>query len=362
MNTTESRDLTRVVLMVLFILALMIASFRILTPFLLALVWATTIVIATWPLLLKTEAWLGKRRGAAVAVMVTVTLLIFVLPAIFALDSILSNRETISAWLAALPTMTLPASPAWVRQIPLLGTKIATAWDDLAAAGTQAIFVHLAPYTNDAFAWLLRRAGALGGAFIQFLLTVGIAGILYSKGEMAADGVIRFGRRLGGENGESALRLAASSIRAVALGVIVTALTQTVLAGIGLAVTGVPFAAVLTAAIFVLCIAQIGPIVVMIPATIWMYAQGEPVWGTVLLVWSLAVGLLDNFLKPMLIKRGADLPLLLIFAGVIGGLLSFGILGLFVGPVVLAVTYTLLKRWIDTGSAAAQPAGKASLP
>jgi len=349
MTTLESRDLTRIVLMVLFILALMIASFRILTPFLLAIIWASTIVIATWPLLLKVEAALGKRRGAAVAVMIAVTLLAFVLPLGLTLDSILSNRETISAWLAALPTMTLPAAPAWVRQIPLVGAKIATGWDDLAAAGTQAIFVRLSPGTKDAFAWLLSRVGGLGTALIQFLLTIGIAGILYSKGELAAAGAIQFGRRLGGANGESVIRLAAQSVRAVALGVIVTALTQSVLAGIGLAVTGVPFAAILTAVIFVLCIAQIGPILVMIPATIWMYSKGESVWGTVLLIWSLAVGLMDNFLKPMLIKRGADLPILLIFAGVLGGLLSFGVIGLFVGPVVLAVTYTLLHRWVTTG-------------
>jgi predicted PurR-regulated permease PerM len=350
MKTFESHGLTRVVLMVLFILALMISSFRILTPFLLAVVWASTIVIATWPLLLRIEAMLGKRRGAAVAVMVSVTLLAFVLPIGLTLDSILSNRETISGWLAALPTMTLPASPAWVYQIPLVGAKIAAAWDDLAAAGTQAIFVRLAPYTNDLFAWVLSRAGALGAASIQFLLTVAIAGILYSKGELAAAGVIRFARRLGGENGESAIRLAAQSVRAVALGVIVTALAESILAWIGLAITGVPFAPILTAVIFVLCIAQVGPILVMIPATLWLYSQGESVWGTVLLVWTVALAVMDNFLKPMLIKRGADLPILLIFAGVIGGLLAFGVIGLFVGPVVLAVTYTLLQRWVDTGS------------
>ena len=133
----------------------------------------------------------------------------------------------------------------------------------------------------------------------------------------------------------------------MALGVGVTAVVQTVLGGIGLAVAGVPFASLLSAVMLMLCIAQLGPALVLFPAVAWMYWTGETAWATVLLVWSLVVSTLDNILRPMLIKKGADLPLLLIFAGVIGGLLGFGLIGIFVGPVVLAVTYTLLGAWIE---------------
>ena len=349
--STESRDLTRTVLMILFILGLIVWSFRILTPFLLSTVWASTIVVATWPLLLKIEAWLGKRRGAAVAVILVVMLLAFVLPLGLAVDSIVSHRETISGWLAALPGKTIPTAPAWVRNLPAVGEKIAVAWDELAAAGTKAIFVRLSPHTKGAFAWVMSRAGGLGTIFVQFVLTVGIAGILYSKGETAASGVVRFGRRLGGDRGESVVRLAGQSVRAVALGVIVTAVVQSFLSGVGLAVAGVPFATMLTGLVLVLCIAQIGPLLVMLPASIWLYMQGSHGWGIALFVWSIPVGLLDNVMRPILIKRGADLPILLIFAGVIGGLLSFGVVGLFVGPVVLAVTYTLLRQWVENDSA-----------
>ena len=142
------------------------------------------------------------------------------------------------------------------------------------------------------------------------------------------------------------MELAGQAIRAVALGIIVTALAQSALAGIGLAVAGVPYAAVLTALAFLLCIAQIGPGLVLIPAIAWLYWKDATVAATLLLIWSVGVILLDNFLRPILIRRGADLPLLLIMAGVIGGLFAFGVLGLFVGPVVLAVTYTLLNAWI----------------
>ena len=184
---------------------------------------------------------------------------------------------------------------------------------------------------------------------IQCLLTVIISAILYSGGESAAVALRRFARRIAGQRADDVVVLAAKTIRGVALGVGLTAVLQTALGGIGLAVAGVPATAVLTAVMFILCIAQLGPVLVLIPAVIWLYWSDQTLWGTVLLVWSILVGSLDNFLRPILIKKGADLPLLLIFAGVIGGLLAFGIIGLFIGPVVLAVTYTLLGAWVDRG-------------
>jgi predicted PurR-regulated permease PerM len=159
----------------------------------------------------------------------------------------------------------------------------------------------------------------------------------------------RFGQRLAGERGEDAVVLAGQAIRGVALGVVVTALVQSLLGGIGLAVAGVPFAPVLTALMFMLCIAQLGPLLVLLPAVAWMYWSGDNAWATFLLIWTLIVGSLDNFLRPFLIKKGADLPLLLILAGVIGGLIAFGLVGIFIGPVVLAVGYTLLDAWVAGG-------------
>ena len=132
------------------------------------------------------------------------------------------------------------------------------------------------------------------------------------------------------------------------------------LAGLGLAIAGVPFAGVLTVLALVLCIAQVGPILVLVPAIIWLYGSGQAGWGTFLLVWTIPVVTLDNVVRPILIKKGADLPLLLIFAGVLGGLVSFGLIGIFVGPVVLAVGHTLLEAWIDAGEP--QPRGRMSQP
>ena len=157
----------------------------------------------------------------------------------------------------------------------------------------------------------------------------------------------RFGRRLAGERGDNVVQLAGKAIRGVALGVVLTAFVQALLGGIGLWVAGVPFAAVLTAVMFMLAVAQIGAVPVLVCALVWLWFQGSTGWFVALLVWTIIVGSMDNVLRPILIKKGADLPLLLIFAGVIGGLVSFGLLGLFVGPVVLAVAYTLLDAWVS---------------
>lgn len=143
------------------------------------------------------------------------------------------------------------------------------------------------------------------------------------------------------------MRLAGQAIRGVALGVVVTAIGQTLIAGVGLAIAGVPLASILTVLIFVLCIAQIGPILIMLPAVIWLFISDQPGWGTFLLVWTVIVGTMDNVVRPILIKKGADLPLLLIFTGVIGGLISLGLIGIFVGPVILAVSHTLMEAWLD---------------
>jgi predicted PurR-regulated permease PerM len=251
----------------------------------------------------------------------------------------------ISTWARALRGLSLPGPPHWLETLPLVGAKIAEIWRDAAASG----FETLTPYASQAGRWLASRAGDAGSVLVQSMLTVVIAAVLYAQGDATADGVLRFFERLGGDRGVRAVVLAAQATRSIALGVVVTAIAQSVLGGIGLLVAGVPFAGLLTIVMFMLCIAQVGPTVVLLPAVIWMYATGETGRATMLLVFLIVAGTMDNFLRPFLIKRGADLPLLLIFAGVIGGLISIGLVGIFVGPVVLAVTYRLLEEWVREG-------------
>ena len=344
------RDLVRTTLGVLFIGALIVASFWIMRPFIAATIWATMLVVATWPVLLWFEARLWGRRSLAVLVMTLLRLLLFVVPMMLAIATIVSHSDAIVTQAKALADLDVQHPPQWVGSLPFVGQKVAQAWEQALASGAAGLIARLAPYADDIARFFVAQAGSVGFVFIQFLLTVVISALMYAGGESAAQAVHRFGRRLAGEHGDSAVTLAGQAIRGVALGVGVTAVVQAGLGGIGLAIVGVPFAGLLTAAMLLLCIAQLGVFPVLVPAVAWIYWNGETGWGTFLLVWALVVGTLDNFLRPALIKRGADLPLLLIFAGVIGGLLAFGLVGIFVGPVVLAVAYTLVGSWVGDGT------------
>ncbi|MGR8933045.1 MAG: AI-2E family transporter YdiK [Gammaproteobacteria bacterium] len=336
-------DLTRTLLAVFFICALAGLSLWIIQPFLFAALWATMVVVATWRLLLSAQAKFGGRRAPAAALMTGALLLIFVIPFTLAVNTIADNAGQIIAWGKNLSSFQFPASPPeWLQKIPFA----ADYWKNHISADETGITKKITPFIGRTISWFITEAGNFGMLTMQFLLTVVITAILYASGETAGQSILRFGRRLAGDAGENAILLAAQAIRGVALGVVVTALIQSSLAGVGLFVAGIPFAVILTAVMFMLAIAQIGPLPVLAPAVGWLYWNGDSAWGTALLVWTLIVGSMDNIVRPILIKKGADLPFLLIFTGVVGGLIAFGLVGIFIGPVVLAVTYTLLAAWI----------------
>jgi predicted PurR-regulated permease PerM len=342
-------DITRHVLLVLFIVLLLVGSFLTLLPFLGGLVWAATVVIATWPLLLQVRARTGTRPWLAVVVMTTLALLAVILPFAFAVSTLLDVAHRGPEVLGKFLTKGLGPAPAWLGDIPAVGAQLTAKWQAIAAGGREGLIEAARPYFGAAAAWAISITGGIGMVMVHILLTIALVAILYAQGETAARGALAFGNRLGGSRGVEVMRLAAQAVRSVALGVVVTALVQSVLAGIALWLCGIPAAGVLAALVFMLGIAQLGPIPVLVPAIAWLYWTGDAFWGTVLLVLTIPIGALDNVLRPILIRRGVQLPMLLIIAGVIGGLLAFGVMGLFVGPVLLAATYTLGKSWVSEG-------------
>jgi predicted PurR-regulated permease PerM len=349
-STLKERDLARNTLAVLFMGLLIGTSLWVLWPFLAPAIWAAMVVIATWPLMLAIQRRLWGRRWLAVMVMLLALVLLFVAPLSAAIATVVGNADRIVGWAKAVAAFRLGAPPAWLLGLPVVGAVLASAWQELAAAGVDDVLEQLQPYAGEVTNWFVTEAGGIGRLLLQFLFTLLLAGVMYGCGEKAADVVRRFGRRLGGLHGQQVVDLAGAAIRGVAIGVGVTAVVQTVLGWFGLWVAGVPFAGVLTALMFMLCIAQIGALPVLLPAAIWAFWSGATGWGIFLVVWSVFVGTIDNVVRPLLIRVGADLPLLLIFVGVIGGLFAFGLVGVFVGPVVLAVAWTLLQAWLDEGN------------
>jgi len=349
-----SGDITRVVLLVLFIGLLLAGSLWTLLPFLGALIWAATVVIATWPLLLQLRARTGTRPWLAVAIMTTLALLAVILPFAFAVSTLLDVAHRGDDVLREFLTKGLGPPPEWLGKIPAVGAQLVEKWQELATGGRQGLIDAAEPYMGAATSWAIAITGGIGMVTVNILLTIAMVAILYAQGETAARGALAFGQRLGGERGMEVMRLAAQAVRSVALGVVVTALVQSILAGIALAVCGVPGAAVLAALVFMLGIAQLGPLPILVPAIAWLFWTDHTVPAWVLIVLAVPIGMLDNILRPILIRRGVQLPMLLIIAGVIGGLIGFGVMGLFVGPVLLAATYTLGKSWVIDGLAQAE--------
>jgi predicted PurR-regulated permease PerM len=342
----SSHDLTRTMLGVVCIGALIASTVWIVLPFVTAFLWASTIVISTWPVMLRLQAKLGGRRGLATTVMTLALLLVFLVPVSVSAAVLISNVKRIGMQVSSVSEIKIPPPPAWIQRIPVQGPKLAAEWTQAAEEGPTSIKTKLAPHAGRIIEWCVGRIGGIGAMLVQFLLTLIISAVLYMKGETAAGGVRRFARRIAGQNGDRAAILAAGTVRGVAIGVVVTAIIQATIAGAGLFLASVPAAGLLTAGAFLCCLAQIGPGLIMAPAVIWKFYSGDAVWGTVLLVFALVAATIDNFIRPVLIRKGANLPILLIIAGVIGGMLSFGIMGVFVGPVILAVTYVLLGEWI----------------
>jgi predicted PurR-regulated permease PerM len=349
-------DLARGTIGVLAIVTLIALTIWVLQPFLASTIWASMIVIATWPMMTRLQGWLWGSRAAATTVMTLALLLVLVVPLTLVIGTIAANADGLVKWAATMQTFTMPPPPDWVARVPVVGQRIVEGWQRLADSRLADLADTAAPYVVAAILWV---AGALQGfalLTLQLLLTVAITAVMYAKGEHAGEALLKFGRRLAGDHGDHVIRLAGQAIRAVAVGVVVTACAQATLAGLGLVLAGVPFAPVLTAVTLVLCIAQIGPMLVLGPSVAWLFWSGATGTATLLLIWSLVVIALDNLLRPILMTKGADLPMLLMFSGVMGGLLAFGLIGIFVGPVVLAISYTLLNAWIAAAPAPAHEA------
>lgn len=342
---SPSYDLARIMFGIMFILILIIASFWIVQPFILGFAWAGMVVIATWPLLLRIQANLWNSRVLAVFAMTIILLMLFVIPIGLFISNIVDTAPQISAWAANNDHLDVPKL-LWLDSVPFVGDDLFRGWQTLTADGGRTLLAKVQPYAGRTASWVLGQLVHIGNFMIHSALMVVFSALLYYKGEAVAASVKCFALRLSPSKGEVVVTLTEQAIRAVALGIVVTAFAQSILGGIGLAVSGVNYATILTVIMFVSCLVQLGPLPVLIPSVIWLYWSGDNTWGTVLLVWSCVVGVMDNFIRPIFIRMGADLPILLILSGVIGGMLAFGLIGLFIGPVVLAVGYRLISAWI----------------
>lgn len=350
-------ELVRRLAVILAITTIVAVSGWIVVPFLPAIVWAATIAIATWPVLLRLQSRFGGRRAAATTILTLLLLAGFFVPLLLATGAVVGHADDAATLAHDIAAHGLPAAPAWLERIPLVGPRLAAEWSSLAQLDAPLLRERLEPLLRAARRWLVGSAGSLLHLVLQVLLTVVVTALFYANGDAIAAAVRAFLRRVGGDAADSLGVLAAGSARAVALGVVVTAVLQALAVGVALSLARVPGAVLLGGLTLVLCLAQLGSPLVMLPVIVWLFGSGRP--GTAVAMVAVLVGLavIDNVLKPVLITRGAKLPLLLVFLGVIGGMLAFGVIGIFIGPVVLAVGWTLLRAWVGGASVAGTASG-----
>ncbi|MGN7790347.1 AI-2E family transporter YdiK [Enterobacter sp. 22452] len=345
MSVTLHRDLTQTLFSSILIMALLIGAIWVASPFLLSIVWAGLIVIATWPLFTLLQRKTGWHKGIIVGLMMLFLTLIFLLPLLFCMSVFSTLLEKILSWFTLFDLKHLPDF-AFLAHIPWIGEKLHSRWLDLINEHTATLRDTLKPWVVRVIVAFMQQISHIGALLLNGVLMLIACLLFYLHGHRIAHGLRLFARRLAAERGESAILLAGKTIQAVAMGIVLTAVIQSAFAGLGLLICPIPGAALLMAIIFVLCLMQLGPVLLMLPCVAWLFWSGQYNWGVLLLIWTVVAGSLDNVLKPVLIRRGAETSLFLIMLGVIGGLLTLGILGLFIGPVLLAVSWRLIAAWV----------------
>ncbi|HEY0551988.1 MAG TPA: AI-2E family transporter [Verrucomicrobiae bacterium] len=340
----------------------------VMVPFTSALLWAAVLTFSSWPLYRRLLTLVGNRRTLAALLMTLALMLVILLPFIVVGVKLADHVGELTAAIRRGLDAGPPAPPDWLHKIPAVGGRLVEQWRVLATDSVK-LLATARRFVEPASAWLLAMGVALGGGLVQLALSIFIAFFFFRDGVKVAEHLSTAVNRIGGERGGHLLNLAGNTVRGVVYGILGTALVQALMAGVGFVLAGVPGAVVLTLLTFFLSVVPMGPPLVWIPATIWLFHEGRTGWGIFMIIWGIGVSSIDNFVKPWLISRGSTMPFLLILFGVLGGAIAFGFIGVFLGPTLLAVGYRIIQEWLARKAAAAaesptrtEPAVEVSLP
>jgi predicted PurR-regulated permease PerM len=325
---------------------------QIVAPFIGILVWALVIAIGSTTPYEKLVSLLGERRGLAATVVVLAGLLVLIVPAVMLSETLVSGAQYFADDVAE-GRVTVPPPPAKVADWPIVGERLFEAWQ-LASVNLEEALVRLKPQLQTVSIWLLSAAQSAGVAMLQLVASIVLAGFMLVRSEERLAVIERVGERLAGPKGAELAGLANATVRSVVQGIVGVAIVQGVLAGIGFIVAGIPAAGLWAMLVLVAAVVQLPVALVMVAPILLGFSILSTQMAVVFAIWCVAVSLVDNFLKPILFGRGAQVPTIVIFVGAIGGMLTMGIIGLFVGAVVLALGYEILRAWLDDVPQAAE--------
>jgi predicted PurR-regulated permease PerM len=318
--------------------------FIIARPFLIPIAWGAIIAVTVFPGYEMLEVALGGRRIWAAVLVTLLMLVLLVVPSVLLGNSLVSGATKVVGYFQS-GNLSIPPPPDSVARWPLIGEPVARAWT-LASEDTGEALRQASPLLKRVGTWLLDAAEGAGIALLQFVLAIFIAGAFLANAEAAERMTRAVARRIAGERGLILVAVAEKTIRSVASGILGVAIIQALLAGVGFLVAGVPAAGLLTLICLISGVIQLGVVIVLIPVVIYLFSTAETTTAVGFLIWAILVAPIDNVLKPILLGRSVDVPMLVVFVGAIGGFLSSGIIGLFLGAVVLALGYKLFLTWL----------------
>jgi predicted PurR-regulated permease PerM len=324
-------------------------SLILVSPFISIAIWSAVLTVALYSVFEWISLRLGGRRGLAAALITVLSLLVIIGPAMWLALGLVDSIRIVAEQLD-FANLTIPPPSISVKDWPLIGEPIYQFWN-LASTNLRAALSQILPQLKPLGSSLLRIGADTGLGIIMFLVSIVVAGFLFSPAPAIVEAIKKFSRRLNPTRGEEFVDQAGATIRAVSRGVIGISVLQALLAGIGLMVAGIPQAGLIAFAVMVLGIIQIGPSIILIPVIIWTWTFMDTKSALLFTAYMVPVNLLDNFLRPIVMGRGLKTPMLVILIGVIGGTLAYGITGLFLGPIVLAVIWELFVSWIEDKNA-----------
>lgn len=317
----------------------------VLWPFLTALVWAAILASTSWGAFLWLDRLVGKRRTLAATLMTTLATIILLGPVVAVALALAGNVTELGHAATSLLKDGLPDAPAWLASLPLIGNSIHAYWQQFAHDG-QRLVDELAKLAAPAQTAALAGGRVVGKGVVDIAVSVFLAFFFFLHGESLATRLQVALEHVAGTRGAHLLGIARGTVTGVIYGVLGTALAQGVLAAIGFLIAGVPGAVLLGVATFFLSVVPVGPPLIWGGAAIWLFQQGEVGWALFVAAWGFfVVSTVDNVIKPLIISRGASLPFAIVFLGVLGGVLAFGVIGAFLGPTLLAVGYRLASEW-----------------
>lgn len=318
--------------------------FQILQPFIVPIAWGIIIAVAAYPAYRWLLSVLAARRGLAATLITLLMLVLLIVPSLMLADTLVSGAQGLAAGLDS-GTLRVPPPPAGVASWPLIGKPLNELWT-LASVNLQAALQEIAPHLKVVGDVAVSAAAGAGLGIFQFVVAIIIAGVLLYHAQASGRAARLIGARLAGEQGMEFTEVAEATVRSVARGILGVALIQALLAGLGFLAAGVPAAGLWALLCLLLAIIQIGIVLVLIPIVIYLFSTADTFTAVAFLIWSILIAPLDNILKPILLGRGVAVPMVVIFLGAIGGFIASGIIGLFVGAVVLALGYKLFLAWL----------------